>query len=68
MTNTTLLEDCIKRSGYKKMYLAKALGISRYSFQLKCLNKSEFKASEIDALCELLCISVKDRMSIFFAK
>ena len=68
MTNTTLLEDYIKRSGYKKMFLAKALGISRYSFLLKCGNKSEFRASEIETLCKLLNISVKDRMAIFFAK
>lgn len=67
MTNTALLEDYIKKSGYKKMFIAQALGVSRYSFQLKCLNKSEFKASEIDILCKLLHINVKDRMAIFFA-
>jgi hypothetical protein len=68
MTNTPLLEEYIKKSGYKKSYLAKALGISRYYFTLKCSNKAEFKASEIDILCKLLNISVRDRMAIFFAK
>lgn len=67
MTNTTLLEKYIKASGYKKTFLADALGISRYSFACKCNNKSEFKASEIETLCKLLNISVKDRMAIFFA-
>lgn len=68
MTNTPLLEEYIKKSGYKKSFLAQALGISRYSFTLKCNNKSEFTASEIDILCKLLNIGVKDRMAIFFAK
>jgi DNA-binding Xre family transcriptional regulator len=68
MTNTPLLEEYIKKSGYKKAFLAQALGISRYGFTLKCTNKSEFTAKEIDALCKLLNISVKDRMAIFFAK
>lgn len=67
MTNTPLLEEYIKKSGYKKSHLAKALGISRYYFTLKCSNKAEFKASEIDILCKLLNISVRDRMAIFFA-
>lgn len=68
MTNTVLLEEYIKKSGYKKKYITDALGISRYAFILKCTNKSEFKASEIDILCKLLSINVKDRMNIFFAK
>ena len=67
MTNTTLLEEYIKRSGYKKKFLIESLGISRYGFVLKCSNKAEFKASEIDILCNLLKISNKDRMAIFFA-
>jgi hypothetical protein len=68
MTNTAMLEDYIKKSGYKKSYLADAIGSSRQGFSLKCNNKSEFKASEIDALCKILNIGVKDRMAIFFAK
>lgn len=68
MTNTPLLEEFIKKSGYKKNFLANALGISRYAFTLKCNNKSEFTAKEIEVLCKLLNINVKDRMAIFFAK
>lgn len=68
MTNTPLLEKYIQKSGYKKAFIAKKLGITAYAFALKCNNKSEFKASEIDALCDLLKISLKDRMAIFFAK
>lgn len=68
MTNTPLLEEYIRKSGYKKSRLAEALGISRYGFALKCNNKAEFRASEIDILCKFLDISVRDRMAIFFAK
>lgn len=68
MTNTPLLEEYIQKSGYKKSFLAKELGITAYGFALKCNNSSEFKASEIDMLCKLLKISIKDRMAIFFAK
>lgn len=68
MTNTSLLEEFIEKSGYKKSFIISKLGISRYGFALKCTNKSEFKASEIEVLCNLLKIGNKDRMNIFFAK
>lgn len=68
MTNTSLLERFIEESGYKKSHIIKALGISRYGFALKCNNKAEFRASEIETLCNLLKIGTKDRMAIFFAK
>ena len=68
MTNTSLLEEYIKKSGYKKSFLAAQLGITAYAFALKCNNKNEFKANEIDILCKLLKIGMKNRMAIFFAK
>lgn len=68
MTNTLMLEDYIRKSGFKKSHIIKVLGVSRYGFLLKCSNKAEFKASEIEALCKLLNINVSDRMAIFFAK
>ena len=68
MTNTTLLENYIKKSGYKKSFLADAIGVSRAGFSLKLKNKSIFNADEIDILCKLLAIGTKDRMAIFFAQ
>lgn len=68
MTNTTLLEEYIEKSGYKKSFIAKALNITAYALTLKINNKSEFKANEIDILCKLLKIGIKDRMRIFFAQ
>ena len=70
MTNTTLLERYIAESGYKKSYLAKALGLkSTTALTSKVRNLTEFKAREIDVLCELL--NMRDwetREAIFFAK
>ena len=68
MTNTALLKEDIAKSGYKMSFIAKALGITSYALSLKINNKSEFKANEIDSMCKLLNIGIKDRMRIFFAK
>jgi hypothetical protein len=68
MTNTSLLEQYIEKSGYKKSYLAKQLGLTSYGLTLKINNKSEFKASEMTILCRVLKIGAKDKEAIFFAK
>ena len=67
MTNSSLLGVYIKKSGYKKSFLASAIGVSRAGFSLKLSNRSKFDADEIDILCKLLGIGTKDRMAIFFA-
>lgn len=69
MTNTRLLEEKISKSGYKKSYIAKAIGLkSAYGLAKKIRNESEFKAKEINALCELLGItSLEEKERIFFA-
>ena len=69
MTNTELLEKKISESGKKKMYLAEKVGLSLAGFRNCVTNKAEFKASQIDILCEELNIrSLKEKESIFFAK
>ena len=68
MTNTTLLERYIEKSGYKKSFIAKQIGISAYALAMKINNESEFKAREISILCKILNISAKDRDAIFFAE
>ena len=68
MTNTELLEEKITRSGLKKSYVAKAIGLSSYGLTLKIKNINEFKASEIEKLCILLGITdMEERCAIFFA-
>ena len=69
MTNTELLEKKIQEVGKKKGYLARKCDLSRAGF-LNCVtNKAEFKASQIDVLCEELGItSLREKEAIFFAK
>ena len=68
MTNTELLEKRITESGYKKSFIANKIGKSAYALSLKIKNKTEFKASEITILCDLLGIDDQERMAIFFAE
>lgn len=69
MNNTELLELKIKESGKKKTYLAEKVGLSYAGFRNCIINKAEFKASQIEILCEELNItSLKERQEIFFTK
>lgn len=67
LTNSSELRDAIISAGFKYGYLAQALGITSYSLQKKIDNITEFKASEIKKLCELLCLDGERKDSIFFA-
>jgi DNA-binding phage protein len=67
MTDTKLLRDHIEASGMKYVHIAKKLGLSAYGLQRKIENDSEFKASEIVKLCEVLNLDIKARDNIFFA-
>lgn len=66
MTDTSLLREKIERSGYKLRYIAAQIGISYQGFLNKLNNESEFKASEIQILYDLLNLNESDREAIFF--
>ena len=66
MTNTSLLREAVRKAGLKCKKLAAALGITPYGLQKKVKNCTEFKASEILILSELLGLSEKERTEIFF--
>lgn len=68
MTNTKVLRDKIDDSGYKLRYIAKQLGITYQGFLKKINNETEFKASEIQILFELLHMTEAEREAIFFAQ
>lgn len=68
MTDTKSLREQIKKAGLKYKAIAEKIGISPYSLQLKIDNASEFKVSEVDALSELLGLSLREKDEIFFAK
>ena len=67
MTDTKALRYAIATAGVKYKYVAKALGITPYSLQKKIDNRTEFKASEIATLVELLALPERKRTEIFFA-
>ncbi len=69
MNNTELLENKIRESGKKIGYLAEKVGLSYAGFRNCVVNKAEFKASQIEILCEELNItSLKEKQDVFFAK
>ena len=68
MTNSEDLNRIIKESGLKRGFIAETLGITRYSLNQKINNKFQFKAHEIQALCELLEINdLEEKERLFFA-
>ena len=69
MTDTERLRKIIGESGLKLEYIAKQLDITRFSLQKKLENVTEFKASEIQRLCDVLNITDTDlKEQIFFAQ
>ncbi len=67
MTNTTLLRRKIDESGYKLIFLAEKCGLTYQGFMKKVNNETEFKASEIQTLKELLNLTTEEVNAIFFA-
>lgn len=67
MTDTELLREKIENSGYKLQFIAKSLGLTYQGLLNKINNWSEFRASEIQALYDLLGLTEKERVAIFFA-
>lgn len=68
MTNTRLLDEKIAESGKKVGYLAEKVGLSLGGFYNCRMNKAEFKASQIQVLCDELNITdLKEKQAIFFA-
>ena len=67
MTDTNLLREAIKRSGYRVYYIANSLGVSYPTLQKKIEGRGEFYACEIEALTKLLKLTQAERDRIFFA-
>jgi hypothetical protein len=69
MTNTKLLRQKIDESGLKVGFIAESLGISYHWLKKKIDGKVEFKAKEIQALCEVLSITdLQEKETLFFAQ
>jgi ribosome-binding protein aMBF1 (putative translation factor) len=69
MTNKEKLEQAIKAKGLKKAFLAEKIGLTPAGF-CNCLNnRAEFKASQINTLCDVLGITdLAEKEAIFFAE
>ena len=68
MTDSKRLSDEIINSGITITAIAKKIGITREGFYKKLNNETEFKASEISLLQDILRLTNKKRDEIFFAK
>lgn len=68
MTNGEVLRSLIQNSGLKYKYIAEQLGITPYGLNRKINNLSEFKASEIKKLCDMLRVSPVERERVFFTR
>jgi len=66
MTNTIELKKRIDESGLKYQHIANKLGLSDYGLSKKINNVSEFKASEIYSLCEILQIKTSAEKELIF--
>ena len=66
MTDTIALREKIKESGYKLVFIANKIGLTYQGFLKKLNNDSEFKANEIQGLCDLLRIDTGGKEAIFF--
>lgn len=67
MTDSEALNKVIENSGLKLTFIARALKLSREEFYKKLNNQTEFKASEIVKMQEILNLSNEQRDKIFFA-
>ena len=68
MTNVRLLEERIQKSGLKKVYIAEKIGVTPNTLTALLNNKTEFKVSQIRAICQVLGITDDAEIkAIFFA-
>lgn len=68
MTNTELLVRAIQATGLKLKFISAKLGIGTGTLSNKINNATEFKASEIECLSEILNLDNAQRDEIFFAQ
>lgn len=66
MTDTRLLLNHIKTSGLQKSKICSALGMTYATLRGRIQNESEFTASEIQKLTDMLGLDDIEMKSIFF--
>lgn len=68
MTNVEMLRNKMDESGMTVVAISEKSGILRETLYNRMAGKSEFKASEIQALTQVLRLTRKERDDIFFGK
>lgn len=68
MTNVALLRDVINRRGMTVTAVANMAGMSRETLYNRFNVSSDFKASEIISLSNVLNLTEQERNEIFFAE
>lgn len=66
MTDSKLLERIIKKSGLKYKFIAQKLDLSYYVLRKRIDNDTEFTATEIERMCEVLNIKSLGERHEFF--
>ena len=66
MSNSTKLRGRIVEKGYTLSKFAEAINLSRVSLRKKMNGESEFKASELERICDTLEIPPSQIDSYFF--
>lgn len=67
MTDNARLQELVKSSGIKKSFIAEKMGISYQGYVKKESGKSEFIASEIKVIKDLLHLTNKEVTKIFLS-
>ncbi len=69
MTDTIRLRELIDSKGLKLKWIAEQMDLTPYGLAKKISNENEFRASEIQKLCDLLGVSDTDEKErLFFAQ
>ena len=64
--NTQLLDEKIAESGIKVSFIIKQLGLSPEGFYKKKRGETPFRTAEIYVLCDLLRLSEREKILIFY--
>ena len=69
MTDTIRLRELIDSRGLKLKWIAEQMDLTPYGLAKKISNENEFRASEIQKLCDLLGVSdANEKERLFFAQ
>lgn len=67
MTDTVRLKSLVESSGLKKTFIAEKLGLSYQGYLKKENGKSDFMATEVSIMKDLLRLSNKEVSEIFLS-